>query len=59
MARITVEYPEFDVSFDVSSNPEIVMLLAEGSVAEAEALLSEWISGKAVTRPKTSNEDKE
>jgi hypothetical protein len=47
MARISVGLPEFDITSCVSSNPEILLMLAEGD-DEEDVAESMWLSGQAV-----------
>jgi hypothetical protein len=59
MSRIAVALPEFDITHDVSRNPEIILMMAEDDAAECDATESTWLAAQAVTKPKSSNYDQE
>lgn len=44
-----------DTAFDVSSNPELILMQRQGDVDECDVTTSLWLSGKAVTSFKQSN----
>lgn len=54
MARIAVAFPEHDITSDVSHNPEVLLMLAQGD-DEADSSLSYWLAGQNVTQPKSSD----
>lgn len=58
MARIATSLPEYDVTFDVSSNPELIHMAIEGD-DEFDVTESQWLAMQYVTKPKHSNYDKE
>jgi len=55
MPKLIIRLPDFEATFDISTNPEIILMAAEGDEAECYVLCSNWISGMAVTQPKQSN----
>ena len=55
MARISVGLPDFDITIDVSTNPENLLMQAQGDDDQVDVSLSIWLSGNAVTKPKHSN----
>lgn len=57
MATIMQQLPEHDVSCDVSQNPELILMAAEGDEDACDSTTSLWLAGQAVTKPKHSNYD--
>ena len=55
MARISVGIPDQDITFDVSNNPEFLLMQAQGDDDQVDIDASIWLAGKAVTKPKHSN----
>lgn len=55
MTRIATSLPEYDVSFDLSTNPEIILMAAEGDDDECDVTESQWLAAQYVTKPKHSN----
>lgn len=49
------QFEQADEGFDVSTNPEIALMIAQGDVAESEAEESVWHSASAITRPQPIN----
>jgi hypothetical protein len=59
MATVMNQLPDYDITVDMSTNPEIILLTAEDDEPGCSVLESLWVSGMAVTKPKQSNYDKE
>jgi len=57
MAKLVYAMPNFDITWDVDNNPEILLMMAEQDDAECDATESRWRAEKAVTKPKHSNYD--
>ncbi|MDL2342418.1 MAG: hypothetical protein QFB87_05065 [Patescibacteria group bacterium] len=52
-----LNYQELDINaMDCTTNPEILLLMAEQDEAECDATESRWLAGQAVTPPKQSND---
>lgn len=47
----------YDVSFDCSTNPEHILMTAQGDEDECDMEVSLWLSGKCVTKPKTNEKE--
>lgn len=54
MAKIIVAMPTRDITFCVSSNPEIILMRKQGDDC-LDVTTSYWMAGQAVTQPKNSN----
>ncbi len=55
--RIMNQLPEYDVSCDCSTNPELLLMAAEQDEDTYGSAESQWLAGQAVTTPKHSNYD--
>lgn len=55
MAKIIVAMPTRDVTFCVSTNPEVILMHKQGDFEEIHVTTSYWLSGRAVTQPKNSD----
>lgn len=53
------QLPEHDISRGCTTNPEFILLMAEDEEAECDETESLWLAALAVTKPKSSNYDKE
>jgi hypothetical protein len=52
MALVMHPMPDYDIAiYDCSTNPEILLLMAEQDEAECDAVESTWLAGLAVTKP--------
>ena len=52
-----LNYLTYDTAaYDCSTNPEILLLMAEQDDADCDALESQWLAGQAVTQPKHSTD---
>jgi len=56
MAKIEVWLINIDILSDVTSNPEVILMLMQQD-DEADVALSYWLSGQSVTKPKNSHYD--
>ncbi len=54
MSRISVALAEDYDTFDVSNNPEILLMLSQGD-DEIDETTSLWLAGQSVTKPKNSD----
>jgi hypothetical protein len=57
MAYIMNQLPAHDVSFDVSLNPELILMRMQGDDYECDVEESQWLSGTYATQPKQSSYD--
>lgn len=57
MARVMYGIEEHQLGFDVSTNPEFILMTAEDEDAEFDSTESFWQAGLAVTKPKQSNDN--
>lgn len=56
MAQIMFQMPDYDIAvYDCSTNPEILLLMAEEDEAECDAIESTWLAGRAVTKPQSTD----
>ena len=53
MAQIMYQFLDSDDAIDVSQNPEIILMTAEGDEAECDSLESLMLAGLAVTKSKS------
>jgi hypothetical protein len=52
MAQVMQQMPDYDIAiYDCSTNPEILLLMAEQDEAECDAVESTWLAGLAITKP--------
>lgn len=57
MAKVVVPMPEHDITVDVSTNPEFLLMIAEQEdQSEGDVLQSFWLAGQAVTKPQRNDD---